>query len=75
MMNAAEELDFYLSMYILLYRERREPLRLNQNFNGYIAHEQATAEQLRDYMLSVTIHPFAAGEDAALCTDPSLRSG
>lgn len=56
MMNAAEELDFYLSMYILLYREHRDLLRFNQNFNGYIMHEQATDEQLRDYLLS--IEPF-----------------
>ena len=56
MMNAAEELDFYLSMYILLYREHSDLLRFNQNFNGYIMHEQATEEQLRDYLLS--IEPF-----------------
>jgi len=56
MMNAAEELDFYLSTYILLYREHRDLLRFNQNFNGYILHEQATEEQLRDYLLS--IEPF-----------------
>ena len=55
MMNAAEELDFYLSMYILLYREHRDLLRFNQNFNGYIVHEQAAEEQLRDYILSVEL--------------------
>ena len=53
MMNAAEEMDFYLSMYILLYREHRDLLRFNQNFNGYIVHEKATEDQLREYMLSV----------------------
>ena len=57
MMNAAEEMDFYLSMYILLYREHRDLLRFNQNFNGYILHEKAAKEQLQDYMLS--IEPFA----------------
>ena len=56
MMNAAEELDFYLSTFILLYREHSDLLRFNQNFNGYIMHEQATEEQLRDYLLS--IEPF-----------------
>ena len=55
MMNAAEELDFYLSMYILLYREHRDLLRFNQNFNGYIVHEQAAEEQLRDYILSAEL--------------------
>ncbi len=57
MMNAAEELDFYLSMYILLYREHRDLLCFNQDFNGYIVHEQATKEQLKDYMRS--IEPFS----------------
>lgn len=50
MMNAAEELDFYLSAYIMLYREHDDILRFNQNFNGYIAHEKPTKEQLQSYM-------------------------
>ena len=53
MMNAAEELDFYLGAYILLYREHRDILRFNQNFNGYILHEGATPEQLADYLRAV----------------------
>ena len=53
LMNAAEELDFYLSAFILLYLEHRDVLRFNQNFNIYIAHEGATPEQLRDYLLAV----------------------
>ncbi len=56
MMNAAEELDFYLSAYILLYREHKEILRFNQDFNGYIMHAQATRAQLADYMKA--IEPF-----------------
>ena len=56
LMNAAEELDFYLSMYLLLYREYRDLLRFNQNFNSYIIHERATPEQTREYLLSV--EPF-----------------
>ena len=56
MMNAAEELDFYLSMYIQLYREHRDLLRFNQNFNGYVDHEHATAAQLADYLRAV--EPF-----------------
>ena len=55
-MNAAEELDFYLSGYILLYREHRDVLRFNQDFNGYIAHQGATQEQLADYLR--TVQPF-----------------
>ncbi len=56
MMNAAEELDFYLGAYILLYREHRDILRFNQDFNGYIMHAQATREQLADYLKAV--EPF-----------------
>ena len=52
-MNAAEELDFYLSMYILLYREHRDILRFNQDFNAYILHENAGADQLRDYLRAI----------------------
>ena len=61
-MNAAEELDFYLNMYIRLYHKHRDLLRFNQNFNGYIAHEQATPEQLREYTASVGLfmHKFHA---------------
>ena len=55
-MNAAEELDFYLSMYLLLYRDHRELLRFNQNFNGYIRHEHVTPEQMQEYLRSV--EPF-----------------
>ncbi len=57
MMNAAEELDFYLSSYILLYREHRDVLRFNQDFNGYVMHEKATPEQLSCYLRS--IEPFS----------------
>lgn len=56
MMSAAEELEFYLSAYILLYREHKDILRFNQNFNGYVIHEGATAEQLADYLRAV--EPF-----------------
>jgi AcrR family transcriptional regulator len=56
LMNAAEELDFYLSMYILLYRGHRNLLCFNQNFNGYVAHEQAAPELLSEYLQA--IEPF-----------------
>ena len=56
MMNAAEELDFYLSAYIMLYREHSDILRFNQDFNGYIVHEKATPDQLQGYMQAV--EPF-----------------
>lgn len=57
LMNAAEELDFYLSMYILLYREHSDLLRFNQDFNGYVAHVGATRAELADYLRA--IEPFA----------------
>ena len=53
LMTAAEELDFYLGGYILLYREHPDILRFNQNFNNYIINEGATAEQLRDYLFAI----------------------
>ena len=53
LMTAAEELDFYLGGYILLYREHPDILRFNQNFNNYIMNEGATPEQLRDYLLAI----------------------
>ncbi len=46
LMNAAEELDFYLNAYILLFREHKDLLCFNQDFNGYIRHERADMEQL-----------------------------
>ncbi len=55
MMNAAEELDFYLGAYILLYREHPDVLRFNQNFNGYVQHERATDAQLADYMRVIAL--------------------
>ena len=56
LMNAAEELDFYLGMYILLYRSHRNLLCFNQNFNGYIVHERAAPELLSEYLRA--IEPF-----------------
>lgn len=53
LMTAAEELDFYLGGYILLFREHPDILRFNQNFNNYIMNEGATPEQLRDYLLAI----------------------
>ncbi|MBQ6430573.1 MAG: TetR/AcrR family transcriptional regulator [Oscillospiraceae bacterium] len=53
LMNAAEELDFYLGCYIALYREQPDVLRFNQNFNGYVQHEQVTRAQLQDYLRAI----------------------
>ncbi|MBE7009749.1 MAG: TetR/AcrR family transcriptional regulator [Ruminococcaceae bacterium] len=55
-MSAAEELDFYLTSYVVLYRGHRDILRFNQNFNGYVRHEALSDEMLRDYYAA--IEPF-----------------
>lgn len=52
-MTAAEEFSFYLDFYIDLYQNHKDLLRFNQNFNIYVQHEGATAEQLRPYLASI----------------------
>ena len=52
-MNAAEELDFYLGCYVLLYRTQKDLLRFNQDFNNYVKHEMATPEQLAPYINAI----------------------
>ena len=52
-MTAAEELAFYLDCYIILYRNHKNLLRFNQNFNNYVRHEGATKEQLQPYLQAV----------------------
>ena len=58
LMTAGEELDFYLSAYILLYREHPDLLCFNQDFNGYLLHERASPEQLAPYLKAAA--PFGA---------------
>jgi len=52
-MTAAEELELFLDFYIDLYRNHRDLLRFNQNFNNYVQHEGATEEQLRPYVEAI----------------------
>ena len=52
-MTAAEELAFYLDCYIVLFRDHKDLLRFNQNFNNYFRHEGATKEQLLPYLRSI----------------------
>ena len=54
-MTAAQELDFYLDFYIDLYRNHKDVLRFNQNFNNYVQHENTTEEQLRPYVEAINI--------------------
>ena len=71
MMNAAEELDFYLSMYILLYREHRDILRFNHDFNAYVQHEKAAPDQLRDYLRAIGLY----AEKFHVLYEKGLRDG
>ena len=48
--TAAQHLSFYLDFYVDLYRNHKDLLCFNQNFNNYVQHEGATAEQLRPYL-------------------------
>ncbi len=51
--TAAKEMEFYLDFYIDLYRNHKDLLRFNQNFNNYVQHEGATKEQMAPYLTSV----------------------
>ena len=52
-LNAAEELELYLDCYIDLYRDHKDLLRFNQDFNNYVRHEGATPEQLKSYLEAI----------------------
>lgn len=52
-MNAAENLEFYLDFFIELYKNHKDMLRFNQNFNNYVVHEGVSAEQLAPYLKEV----------------------
>ena len=52
-MSAAKELDFYLGCYIRLYKEHRDILRFNHNFNSFVTHEKAAPELMRPYVASI----------------------
>ncbi|MBR5337612.1 MAG: TetR/AcrR family transcriptional regulator [Lachnospiraceae bacterium] len=52
-MTAKEELEFYFDLYIKLYRNHKDLLCFNQNFNNYVRHEGASAEQLEGYISAI----------------------
>ncbi len=52
-MTAAQRLEFYLGFYLDLYQNHKELLRFNSNFNSYVKHEGATAEQLKPYLKAI----------------------
>ncbi len=54
-MTASQEFEFYLDSYIALYREHKDILRFNRNFDTYIRHEGATSEQMKTYNEAVNV--------------------
>ena len=52
-LTAAKELEFYLDFYLDLYHNHTDLLRFNSNFNSYVMHEGATAEQLKPYLTAI----------------------
>jgi len=54
-MNAAEELEFFIDSIIELYRNHKDVLKFNRNFDTYVQHEECTAEQMRPYNEAVNV--------------------
>ena len=52
-LTAAEEMEFYLGFYIDLYKNHKDLLRFNQNFNNYVQQEGASSEQLGPYISAI----------------------
>jgi len=53
-MTAAESFTFYLDFYLDLYKNHKDLLRFNQNFNNYVSHERIPVEQLTPYLQSIS---------------------
>ena len=51
--TAAEEFALSLDFYTELYRNHKDLLRFNQNFNNYVQHEGATKEQMLPYLRAI----------------------
>ncbi|MBR4984972.1 MAG: TetR/AcrR family transcriptional regulator [Proteobacteria bacterium] len=54
-MTAAEELEYFLDCFIDLYKNHKDILRFNRNFDTYVKHEGCTEEQMRPYNEAVSI--------------------
>ena len=54
-LNAAEELEFFLDCFIELYRNHKDVLRFNRNFDTYVKHEGCSEEQMRPYNEAVSL--------------------
>ena len=53
--NAAEELEFYINSYIVLYKDYKPLLKFNNNFENYILHEKPSAEEMEPYYKAVSV--------------------
>lgn len=49
-MSGAEYLGFYLDAFVDLYRNHKDILRFNYNFNSFLSYEVGTSEQRQPYM-------------------------
>ena len=47
-------LEFHFDLYIDLYRNHKDLLRFNQNFNNYVRHEGVSAERLKPYVSAIS---------------------
>ncbi len=54
-MNALEELEFFLDSFIDLYRNHKDILVFNRNFDTYVKHESCTKEQMEPYNRAVSV--------------------
>lgn len=77
-MTGAEYLRFYLDSFLDLYRNHRDILRFNYNFNSYLQHEVGSATQKQPYirMVDVLYERFhrlceRGRRDGTLCADIS----
>ena len=52
-MKASENLEFYLDFYLILYRDHKDLLRFNQDFNNYVKHEGISSDQLAPYLKAI----------------------
>ncbi len=54
-MTAREELEFYIDSYLELYRNHKDILTFNSNFDMFVVHEHATAQEMKAYYDSVAV--------------------
>ena len=77
-LTGAEWLRFYIGSFLELYRNHRDMLRFNYNFNSFLAYQKGTAEQKLPYQkmtdaLAMQFHTLyeKGRQDGTLNTDVS----